>query len=54
MNREAMKLLKIFDLDKEADYKASQLPTATRKAGNCPRTGHEPEAAAAGTSPPPV
>ena len=26
MNREAMKLLKIFDLDKEADYKASQLP----------------------------
>ena len=26
MNREAMKLLKIFDLDKEANYKASQLP----------------------------
>ena len=26
MNREAMKLLKIFDLDKEADYKANQLP----------------------------
>ena len=26
MNRETMKLLKIFDLDKEADYKASQLP----------------------------
>ena len=26
MNREARKLLKIFDLDKEADYKASQLP----------------------------
>ena len=26
MNREAMKLLKIFDLDREAHYKASQLP----------------------------
>ena len=26
LNLEAMKLLKIFDLDKEADYKASQLP----------------------------
>ena len=26
MNEEAMKLLKVFDLDKEADYKASQLP----------------------------
>ena len=26
MNREAMMLLKIFDLDKEANYKASQLP----------------------------
>ena len=26
MNREAKKLLKIFDLDKEANYKASQLP----------------------------
>ena len=54
MNREAMKLLKIFDLDKEADYKASQLPTASSASWKLPAHWPRTRSCCCWTSPPPV
>lgn len=49
MNERAMELLKVFDLDKEADYKASNLPYGKqRKLEIAKSIGHRSEAPAPG------
>ena len=55
MDRRAMKLLKIFDLDAEANYKASQLPYGKqRKLGEIARALAATETVAAGRAQRPV
>ena len=49
MDERAMELLKVFDLDKECDYKASNLPIRqAEKAGDRQSAGDRAEASASG------